>query len=109
MKKQDSGRQHRRRGFTLLAAGVSAVAMFGMAGLAFDIGRMYITKNEAQSYADSAALYAAQQLNGASAGITAADAAGAADPQAWNFATTAFTGTTTEYSVDGSTGWATSS
>ncbi len=32
--------------------------MFGMGGLAFDIGRMYITKNEAQSYADSAAVYA---------------------------------------------------
>jgi hypothetical protein len=34
---------------------------------------------------------------------------GDADPQAWNFATTAFTGTKTEYSVDGSTGWAISS
>jgi uncharacterized membrane protein len=39
---------------------VCAVVLFGMAGLAIDLGRMYITKNEAQSYADSAALYAAQ-------------------------------------------------
>ena len=96
------------RGFTLITAGVCAVVIFGMAGLAFDIGRMYITKNEAQTFADSAALYAVQQLNGTSAGLTAADAAVAADPQAWNFGTTAFTGTTTQYSVDGTSGWATS-
>ena len=102
-------RRHRKeRGFTLLASAVSAVAIFGMAGLAVDVGRVYIAKNEAQSYADSAALYAAQQLNGTSAGLTAADTAVANDPQKWGFATTAFSGTTTEYSVDGSTGWATS-
>ena len=96
------------RGFTMLTTAVCAVAIFGMAGLAIDMGRMYITKNEAQSYADSASLYAAQQLNGTSAGLTAADTAVANVPMGWGFGTTAFTGTTTEYSVDGSTGWATS-
>ncbi len=96
------------RGFTLLTAGICAVILFGMAGLALDVGRMYITKNEAQSFADSASLYAAQQLNGTSAGLTNADSAVAADPQTWNFATSAFSGTVTEYSTDGSTGWATS-
>ncbi len=101
-------RRRGERGFTLLTSGVCATVIFGMGGLAFDIGRMYITKNEAQSYADSAAIYGAQQLNGTSAGITAADSAVAANPQLWGFATTAFTGTTTEYSVDGTTGWATS-
>ncbi len=105
----ERGRPRGERGFTLLTSGICAVLVFGMGGLAFDIGRMYITKNEAQSFADSAALYATQQLNGTAVnGPTAADAAVAADPQAWNFATTAFTGTTTEYSMDGSTGWATS-
>ncbi len=101
-------RHRRERGFTMLVTAICALLLFGMAGLAIDVGRMYITKNEAQSFADSAALYATQQLNGTSAGLTAADAAVAADPQAWNFATTAFAGTTTEYSVDGATGWATS-
>ena len=79
-----------------------------MAGLAVDMGRMYITKNEAQSYADSASLYAVQQLDGTSAGITAADNAVANNPMKWGFGTTAFSGTTTEYSTDGSTNWATS-
>jgi Flp pilus assembly protein TadG len=101
-------RSREERGFTLLAMGVCAVVLFGMAGMAIDVGRMYITKNEAQTYADSASLYATQQLNGTSAGLTAADAAVAANPQLWGFATTAFTGTTTEYSVDGLTGWANS-
>ena len=82
-----------------------------MAGLAFDIGRMYITKNEAQSYADSVSLFAAQQLDGTTAGIARADNAAINTPNAWNFATTAFDSAKTiiEYSADGSTNWATSS
>src|SRR5262249_2528063 len=100
---------HRREaGFTLLTTAVSALAIFGMAGLAVDMGRMYITKNEAQSFADSAALYAAQQLNGTATGITAADTAAGNVPMKWGFGTTAFTWTVIEYSPDGSTGWATS-
>src|SRR5579859_2602913 len=99
---------HRQKGFTLLAAGVCAGVLFGMAGLAIDLGRMYITKNEAQSFADSAALFAAQQLDGTAAGLTAADAGVANDPNKWGFNTTAFSGTIVEYSTDGSTGWATS-
>jgi hypothetical protein len=79
-----------------------------MAGLAIDLGRMYITKNEAQTFADSAALYAAQQLDGTTAGLANADNAVATNPNAWNFGTTAFTGTITEYSADGLTNWQTS-
>jgi len=79
-----------------------------MAGLAMDLGRMYITKNEAQSFADSAALYAAQQLYGTTTGLANADNTVATNPNAWNFGTTAFTGTITEYSADGATSWQTS-
>src|SRR5689334_15676447 len=98
----------RRSGFTLLAAGVCATALFGCAGLAFDIGRMYITKNEAQGYADAAAVAGALKLDGTAAGITASDAAVAASTNAWNFATSSFSGTVTEYSADGLTNWVTS-
>src|ERR1700724_892666 len=84
------------KGFVLVACAICAVVLFGMVGLAIDLGRMYITKNEAQSFADSAALYAAQQLDGTSAGITAADNAVKTNPNGWNFGTTAFTGTVTE-------------
>jgi len=112
--RQISENRHRlnhERGFVLIASAVAAVVIFGMAGLAFDIGRMYITKNEAQTFADSASLYAAQKLDGTSAGLTNADNAVKNNPNSWNFATTAFDPkkTIVEYSVDGSTNWATSS
>src|SRR5260370_6817782 len=96
------------RGFVLVACMVCAVVLFGMAGLAIDLGRMYITKNEAQSFADSAALYAAQQLDGTPVGLILADTAVATNPNKWNFGTTAFSGTINEYSPDGSTNWQTS-
>jgi Flp pilus assembly protein TadG len=115
MSRSESNRRHferssklGERGFVLVACMVCAVVLFGMAGLAIDLGRMYITKNEAQSFADSAALYAAQQLDGTTVGITSANNAVANNPNAWNFGTTAFTGTITEYSPDGSTNWQTS-
>jgi Flp pilus assembly protein TadG len=96
------------KGFVLIACVVCAVVLFGMAGLAMDLGRMYITKNEAQSFADSAALYAAQQLDGTTTGLANADNAVATNPNKWNFGTTAFSGTITEYSADGATNWQTS-
>src|SRR5947209_16285457 len=95
-----------RRGFTLVASATCAVMIFGMAGLAIDIGRMYITKNEAQSYADSAALFAALKLDGTAQGVANAESAVANNVNKWNFATTAFSGTVSEYSVNGINGWA---
>ena len=47
-----ANRRLSKKGFTLLASAVCTVALVGAAGLAVDIGRMYITKNEAQSYAN---------------------------------------------------------
>ena len=61
-----------RRGYILVATSLSLVFLLGVAGLAVDIGRMFITKNEAQAYVDSASLNAAMQMDGASAGITRA-------------------------------------
>src|SRR5438094_6958629 len=103
-----SRRPSSEQGFTLLASAVCSVVLIAAAGLAVDIGRMYITKNEAQSYADAAAVSAAMQLNGTASGLTRADAAVAASPNTWNFATTSFSGTVVEYSADGKTSWSTS-
>ena len=63
----------RQRGIALLASAVSAIMLFGMAGLAIDIGRMYITKNEAHGYADGAAIAAARKLDGTAAGLNNAE------------------------------------
>src|SRR5438874_5394901 len=102
-----ANRRLSKKGFTLLASAVCTVALIAAAGLAVDIGRIYITKNEAQSYADAAAISAALKLNGTAGGVSAADAVVLASPNSWNFGTTAFTGTVTEYSVDGLNNWLT--
>jgi Flp pilus assembly protein TadG len=92
-------------GFVLLSAAAALILLLGMCGLAVDVGRMYITKNEAQAYADSAALDAATKLDGTATGIQNATAAVAASVNTWQFNTTAFTGTTVEFSQDGTSGW----
>ena len=58
--------RNRRKGFTLIATGFCVISLMGMLGLAFDLGRVYITKNETQSFTDTAALAAALKLNGIS-------------------------------------------
>ena len=56
----------RKKGFVLIATGACIVSLLGMLGLAIDLGRVYIAKNEAQSYTDTAALAGALKLNGLS-------------------------------------------
>ena len=59
-------RRGNRKGFTLIATGFCVVSLLGMLGLALDLGRIYIAKNETQSFTDTAALAAALTLNGVS-------------------------------------------
>src|SRR3954469_21801852 len=100
-------RNFTNRGFTLIASVASASMIFGAAGLAIDVGRLYIAKNEAQSFADSAALFGALEIDGTSTGLTRAESAVTSSVQKWNFATSSFSGTTTEFSVNGTSDWAT--
>jgi hypothetical protein len=65
----------RRKGVVLVTFAVALVVILGGAGLAFDIGRMYIAKIEAQSYVDAAALAAVNQLDGQADALTRAEAA----------------------------------
>jgi hypothetical protein len=85
------------------------IALIGMLGLAVDLGRVYITKNEAQAFTDAAALAGARCLNGKSSGITNANAAVTAtmSTNRWNMATTAFTSgnTVTEFATTATGPW----
>ncbi len=81
---------HKRKGYVLIAFTLTLMLLLGTAGLTFDVGRMYITKNEAQSFCDAAALYAVWKLNGKLDGITAARAAALATPKQWDFGTRPF-------------------
>jgi Flp pilus assembly protein TadG len=93
------------RGYTLLATALALVGMIGMTGLAVDVGRMYVVKNEAQTYADAAALRAALELDGTLGGLQRARDAATQSPNRWNFSTSAFSGTTVEFSQSSSGPW----
>ena len=85
------GKKRGEEGFSLLMIAVSAVVMVGMLGLAFDLGRMFIVRNELQTFVDAAALAACQQMGGTQAGIQAAHVSAttgplsATTPNGWNF------------------------
>ncbi|MBL8296305.1 MAG: hypothetical protein JNN08_30960 [Bryobacterales bacterium] len=51
-------RRHARRGFVLLLIAVSAVVLFGFAGLAIDVGSLHLRRVRQQTAADAAALAA---------------------------------------------------
>jgi len=98
-------KQASNRGYVLVATALSAVALLGMVGLAVDLGRVFIAKSEAQTFADSAALAAAAELDGSLQGITDAINAVNANPNKWNFNTRAFTGTIVEFAQNATGPW----
>jgi len=81
---------------------VTLLLLLAMVGLAFDLGRVYIARNEAQVFTDAAALAAAAKLDGTSTGIEKAREAVGRLPMRWNFGTKEFTGVVIEFSGDGS-------
>jgi len=98
-------RRHRERGSTLLACGICCVVLVGIVGLGVDLGRIYVAKNEAQAYADSAAVGAALALEGTLAGLDSSRAAVGANPNQWNMGTDSFTGTVTEFAQTSTGPW----
>jgi Flp pilus assembly protein TadG len=95
------------KGYILVATCLALVFLLGVAGLAIDIGRMYITRREAQSFVDSAVFSAALQLDGTTAGITRAQAAVASNPKKWGFQVNPFTNVTTSFAQTSSGPWTT--
>lgn len=93
-------RRSRQRGFVLIAMSVAMVVLLGMVGLAFDLGRIYIARNEAQVFTDAASMTAAARLDGSASGIDAARRAVAQLPMRWNLGTQPFTGVFLEFSAD---------
>jgi Flp pilus assembly protein TadG len=105
-----------RRGFVLLFIAIVLAVMLAMLGLAVDMGRMFIVKDELQTFADAAAMGADAQLDGTQAGLDLANTTatqgplGATTPNAWLFDTrrianvaagyaTSFTGTYDDYAT----------
>lgn len=80
---------------------VTMLLLLAVMGLAFDVGRIYIARNEAQVFTDAAAMAAAQKLDGTKAGLERAKEAVAHIPMRWNLGTQEFRGVIVEFSADG--------
>jgi Flp pilus assembly protein TadG len=97
--------QKRRRGYVLLVAAMCAMAICGALGLAVDVGRLYVTRNEMQTFTDSASLAAAAELDGTASGYNRARQAVASNPNHWNLGTSDFTGTQVDFSAAANGPW----
>ncbi len=70
----------RRRGFSLLTMALFLPMLVAAAGLAVDLGRIYVAKSELQNFADTAALSAAFELDGTLTGLAEAATAATNGP-----------------------------
>lgn len=62
-------RRTHQSGFVLIVLAVSLLALAGVAGLAIDIGHLYVVKEEAQTLVDFSALAAVRELDGSRGGL----------------------------------------
>ena len=97
-------RSSRQRGFVLIAMSITMLLLLAVMGMAFDLGRIYIARNEAQNFTDAAAMTAASKLDGTAAGIERASDAVKRLPMRWNLGTQEFTGVIVEFGYPGSQG-----
>jgi len=104
-----SRRSKRRRGFVLVTMALTASGVFGVVGLAIDIGRMFIVKNETQIYCDAAAFAAALSLDGTNTGMTRAISTATSYPDYWDFGTMAVTGPAVTFAKTTAGPWVSSS
>ncbi len=99
------GGKGRRNGFVLITMAAAAIVLLGVVGMAVDLGRMFIAKNETQAYCDSAALAAALALDGTTIGIGNAQAAVANSANNWNLNTSKVTNPTVTFATSSSGPW----
>jgi hypothetical protein len=88
-------------GFVLIAMAACMFLLLAMIGMAFDLGRVYIARNEAQVFTDAAAMTACTQLDGTAAGLDRARAAVARLPNRWNLGSESFQGVVLEFRAEG--------
>ncbi|HUQ93560.1 MAG TPA: pilus assembly protein TadG-related protein [Bryobacteraceae bacterium] len=86
-------------GFVLITMAGAAFAMFGALGLAVDMGRVFISKNETQAFCDAAALAAGLKIDGTTDGINKAVTAVNNSTNGWNFGTTLMSGPSVTFST----------
>src|SRR6266481_9521779 len=92
-------RRKSQRGMVLMTMAICTIALIGAMGLAVDLGHIFIVKNETQAYVDAAAMAAALQMDGTTAGITRANTAATGLSAHWNFDSATLTTPTVEFST----------
>lgn len=70
-----------------MLAAVAVFLMMGVLALCFELARIFISKNELQTYADAATLAATDKLDGTIEGVESARAIGENWPIKWQFGT----------------------
>ena len=98
-------RRKNQSGFSLMLIAAGGSVMIGMLGLAFDLGRMFIVKNELQTFVDASAVAACRLMDGSQAGLTSAHNVatagplGSSQPNGWNFDVNAISNITDTYAT----------
>src|SRR5260370_16138508 len=95
----------REGGFMLITMAIAAIATVGALGMAVDVGRAFIAKNETQSFCDAAAYAAVLKLNGTSTGISNATAAVTNSVNTWNMNTTSVSNPSVDFATSANGPW----
>jgi hypothetical protein len=91
----------------LVLTSLALCVLLGATGLAVDIGRMYITKQELQTFTDATSLAGTLELDGTPEGIYRAKSLLASDGNRWNFHTTQVSDDSMAFAKDKAGPWET--
>jgi hypothetical protein len=103
--RHNNRRSKAQRGYILLTTGIAVSVILGIAGLAVDLGRMYIARNETQTFVDFAAIAAVMELDGTTDGFARANSIVTNSENSWNFSTEPFMNPQVEFSTAASGPW----
>ena len=103
MMQANTKRSRSRSGFVLVTTTVCMIAWLALVGLAIDLGRVQVARNELQVFADEAAMAASFELDGTTSGMSNARTVAAAGPGSgatlnrWYFGTQTVSGVTVKF------------
>src|SRR5260370_10864606 len=95
----------REGGFMLITMAIAAIATVGALGMAVDVGRAFIAKNETQSFCDAAAYAAVLKLSVTSCGITTATAGFTNAVNPWNMNTASVSNPSVDFATSANGPW----
>src|SRR5260370_5198334 len=98
-------RTQRDRGFVLITMAIVTIALVGALGMAVDIGRAFIAKNETQAFCDAASMAAVLKMDGTATGISNAKTAVANTTNAWNMDTARVSNPTVDFPTSATGPW----